>query len=206
MARLNMALSREEIERRIEAGAAIRAERRLKKAQKLPQGMQEELKINLARTSSDMEFVSRGVLPLTPEITDKVKALFLPESDDSVKVKAFRRFFYEYENLISLVWGVSDELCEAAFVFWNSVLKAPETMVSGNSILRLFGCRPNKHFLEIIKNHKEKCLQGPFKRIIADFATRRLDAPGYFNNKTLVYEDWTEDEKRIWAEIVQLCQ
>ena len=208
-------MTKEEITRAIEAGAAKRAERQAKRHQLLMQKRQAseeepfefpvgfEKRLKSAWTNLERIFYKRSVL--SEELTEEVKNLFFPEADDEFRFHVYRKFFHDYEALIFYAWVTSRELCDAAYRFWDCVLKNPEAIVSGNSIVRIFGARPNKNLLKIMKTHREKFLSDSvFKKILAEIVSRYLVEPGLWNFETGSFDPWSKEERQIWVEIQKL--
>lgn len=206
-------MTEKEIQDAIKAGAAKRAERQAKRealkreqeqakeAFRLPVGLRERLE----ETWNEMERLHCAHEDVSPELAEKVKALFLPDADDDFRFRVYQKLFYDYEALIFYAWIASEELCEATFKFWDNILSHPDVLVSGNSIIRIFCGRPNQRLLEIIKKHRDVLLdEAPFRIALKDIVERYLFEPGLFNFETKVFDKWTDEERRILEEIKKL--
>lgn len=160
----------------------------------------------LKSTWDYMEHVYYKHVQMTPEVAEEAKALFFPDADDEFRFKVYQKFFHDYETLIFYAWVTSDELCDAAFKFWDNVLKNPNAVFSGNSVIRVLAGRPNQNLLKIFKNHREKFFgEGNiFRIILCDIIERYLREPGLWNFETKSYDEWNEEERRILEQIHDL--
>ena len=208
-------LTPEQIERLKEQGALKRAERAAKKAAK--ESAEAQRRAEAEQVSADPAFEAKLVETglylehvyykrdvLKPDKVEAVKALFLPQASEAEKTQAYQSYFYAYEILIFYAWAVSPELCDAAFAFWDTVLRNEKSTFSGNSIIRIMGCRPNENLLKIFKNHQQKFSSEPFMKIVMPSTIGRALRDGYFDSDAKVYHPWTDKEIAIWREILSL--
>ena len=208
-------MTREEIERAILAGAEKRAARQAKREAlrkmnaeqaeeplNLPADFEEQLK----SAWDQLERLHNRRGAPSPELTEQVKALFLPEAEDAFRFRVYRKYFHDYETLIFYAWIASGELCDAAFKFWDNVLQNPDALFSGNSIIRILGGRPNENLLKMIQNHREQIVgEGSgYRRVFSDLINRYLSEPGLWNFATRSFDEWTQRELEILQEIKKL--
>jgi len=159
-------ISSQEIERLKAAGEAKRQARLEKKEL---EALSERLK-SVARMSR----VYLGYDQLTDELLDEIKALFLPGKSVAFKAKAYRMYLAEYEDLLFYSWKY-ENLCDAAFRFWDDVLKEPNTSFTGNSILKILGCEANHNLEILMTHHKAKFLEmDVFARVLKISVERQL--------------------------------
>lgn len=142
---------------------------------------------------------------VTEEIISEVKSLFLSGEPVEAKQKAYMADLSDYENLIFYTWGVPT-LSDEAFKFWDDVLSSPETVFTGNSIVRiLIGRRPDENLLKMMQNHRDKFFNDAcFGSVIKTLISRFLTEPGMFNIQTKTTENWTEQELNILKQIILL--
>ena len=206
-------LTDQEIERLKALGAKKRAERAAKRAAREEEQRQTQatkpqfdpvFEAELVETGLYLERVYYKRESLTKQKVEKVKALFLPNASEAEKIKAYQTHFQAYEILIFFAWATSPELCDAAFDFWNTVLKDEKSSFSGNSIIRILGCRPNENLLKIFKNHQQKFTTEPFLKIIMPSTIEKALRDGYFDSNACVYLPFTAEEIDIWKEIAKL--
>ena len=169
-------------------------------------GLPADFKKRLKATWEQLEHVYFKRAQMTPELSEEVKALFLPDADDEFRFKVYQKFFHDYEALIFYAWVISDELCDAAFTFWDNVLGHPDVIFSGNSVVRVLSGRPNQNLLNVFKNHREKFFgeSNIFKKVLCDIIERYNREPGLWNFETKSYDEWTEDERKILQQIHDL--
>ena len=204
-------MTKEEIERAIAAGAEKHAARQAKreaaeakrKQTEEPLGLPADFAKRLKATWEQLEHVYFKRAQMTPELSEEVKALFLPDADDEFRFKVYQKFFHDYETLIFYAWVISGELCDAAFKFWDNVLRHPNVLFSGNSVIRVLAVKPNQNLLNVFKNHREKFFgeSNVFKKVLCDIIERYNREPGLWNFETKSYDEWTEDERKILQQI-----
>ncbi len=206
-------LTDQEIERLKALGAKKRAERAAKRAAR----EEEQRQMQATKPQFDPVFEEKVVEAglylervyykrefLRDEKVEKVKALFLPNASEAEKIKAYQAHFQAYEILIFFAWAASSELCDAAFEFWNVALKDEKSSFSGNSIIRILGCRPNENLLKIFKNHQQKFTAEPFMKLVMHSSITRALKDGYFDSNTCRHYPFTAEEIDIWKEIAKL--
>ena len=214
MARLSP-MTPEEIARAIEAGAEKRAARKAKRQEKMRElekaklrhmeetlGLPDDFEEKLRLTWSQLERVYYKYNRMSPDLAATAKAFFFSLSSDFYRFKVYHKFFHDYESLIAYAWMVSDELCDAAFKFWDSILQYPEAEVSANVIIRILGSKPNQNLLTIIQRHHEVLIDNVgFKPVLKNLIDRYLSEPGLWDFKTQSFDPWTPEEKKILQEI-----
>ena len=211
-------MTRKEIERAIAAGAEKRAARQAKRAAAMremeanrkqteePLGLPADFAQRLKSAWEHMEHVYYKRAPMTSELTEEVKALFLPDADDDFRFKVYQKFFHDYETLIFYAWVISGELCDAAFKFWDNVLGHPNVLFSANSVIRVLAVKPNQNLLNVFKNHREKFFGegNVFRVILLDLIERYNREPGLWNFETKSYDEWSDEERKILQQIHDL--
>ena len=206
-------LTNEEIERLKALGAKKCAERAAKRAAR----EEEQRQMQATEPQFDPVFEEKVVEAglylervyykresLRDEKVEEVKALFLPNASEAEKIKAYQTHFQAYEILIFFAWAASSELCNVAFDFWNVALKDEKSSFSGNSIIRILGCRPNENLLKIFKNHQQKFTAEPFMKLVMHSSITRALKDGYFDSNACKYSPFTAEEIDIWKEIAKL--
>lgn len=141
--------------------------------------------------------MKENAFAVTEEVKSEVKDLFLVGHSAEDRVEAYMANISEYENLIYYAWGVPELLGEA-FAFWDDILNSPETLYTGNSVIRiLVGRRPNEQLLQIFQNHRGRFFGDPiFGYVIKTIVLGYLEPA---NTKV-----WTETEINILKNIIQL--
>jgi len=141
--------------------------------------------------------MKENAFAVTEEVKSEIKDLFLVGHSAEDRVEAYMANIPEYENLIYYAWGVPELLGEA-FAFWDDILNSPETLYTGNSVIRiLVGRRPNEQLLQIFQNHRGRFFGDPiFGYVIKTIVLGYLEPA---NTKV-----WTETEINILKNIIQL--
>ncbi len=209
-------LTEQEIQRLKAQGAQKRAERAAKRAAREEQEARQR-QMQATKPQFDPVFEEKVVEAglylervyykresLTKQKVEEVKALFLPDASEAEKIKAYQAHFQAYEILIFFAWAASSELCDAAFEFWNVALKDEKSSFSGNSIIRILGCRPNENLLKIFKNHQQKFTAEPFMKLVMHSSITRALKDGYFDSNACRHYPFTAEEITIWREIAKL--
>ncbi|MBR1914923.1 MAG: hypothetical protein IJ830_00580 [Alphaproteobacteria bacterium] len=208
-------LTDQEIERLKAQGAQKRAERALKRAAREEEQRQTQATKPQFDPVFEAKVIEAGLYlervyykreSLTEEKVKEVKELFLPDASEAEKIKAYQAHFHAYEILIFFAWAASSELCDAAFEFWNAALKDEKSSFSGNSIIRILGCRPNENLLKIFKNHQQKFTAEPFMKLVMHSSITRALKDGYFDSNTFRNLPFTAEEITIWREIAKLFE
>ncbi|MBP5615148.1 MAG: hypothetical protein J6X42_01160 [Alphaproteobacteria bacterium] len=144
-------------------------------------------------------------IPITPDEIETVKALFLPSASDKEKAEAYQTMMEPYEILISYAWKMP-ELHDDAFRFWDAILKDEKSLFSGNSIIRILGDRPNEDLVTIFKHHRKKFTADPVIRNLLYVSVDQRLAEGPFDFKTRTCGAWSDRERKLWIDILNLLK
>ena len=198
MARLN----REDIERLKLAGQAKHLERARKreKREKLKPYTTEQFEQRLddAVTACERWYPEA----FSEEFLKEIKQLLLPCESPDVKAFAYTQHLENYDNLIFYAWAASEELCDVAYHFWNEVLNFENTVVTGNSIVKILSLKPNEKLYDILKDHRDKFFaEECFKNFLKMMVERHLK-----RGRANCFPDcvFTQEDIILWKRILAL--
>lgn len=207
-------LNREEKEKRIAAGAAIRKKREEKRKLILEnkKALQKGLSIDPKKVQNVSQHLYEVVyhgqalnLEIIPQVVDVFKF-----KDTREALVAYRRCRDTYDKLIGRCWyfeaGKSSQMQQSAFEFWNGILSRPEAKASSSLVLNILASgQINTPLFKILKEHREKFVSSGMTAVITNACERMLREKGHTNLfADGGLKDWTEHQRQILGGIVDL--